>query len=561
MAILLARERTLVDRFRKIAACQAGKPFVILHDRAVPPLTFGDAFARAERFAAAYAARGVRPRDVVALMLPTHRDAASAFFGAMMIGAVPAFFPPLSPKQDASIFWASHGALFIRIEVELIVSDQFNLGLIETHLPAFADRCLDIDADHEGIAGVTTIATRADIALLQHSSGTTGLKKGVALTHGMVLDHVDRFATCLAIAREDTIVSWLPLYHDMGLIACFIAPALLGLTVVMLDPFEWVRRPTSLFDAVAAHQATLCWLPNFAFHHLIRMADPAAHHDLSSLRAVIDCSEPCKPETLEMFRVRFAGDGLAATAPQVCYAMAETVFLVTQTPLDAVPRHMVVDAELLGREGVALPVAPGETQGERALLSCGVPGPGVRIRILDADGSPCPDRQIGEIVVSSDTLFDGYYRLEMPPGRLDAGWYRTGDRGFLDGGELFVTGRNDDLLIVNGKNIYAHDVEFCVNTNCAAKAGRVVAIAPYNPQSGSQSLVVIAEADATDAASRTALSRAIKAAVNAEFAATVFEAMIVAPGWLIKTTSGKISRADNLKRYVAERPLFGKHAS
>ncbi len=359
----------------------------------------------------------------------------------------------------------------------------------------------------------------------------------------MVLDHIDILAETVAIDPADKIISWLPLYHDMGLIACFLAPALLGLTVVTLDPFEWVRRPASLLDAIGVHSATLCWLPNFAFHHLMRVADPSARYDLTSLRALIDCSEPCKPATLDAFRARFADHGLRPTAPQVSYAMAETVFLVTQTALDAQPRSVIVDAEALDHN-------------RRAILSCGAPARGVRIRILDADGAPCVDRQVGEIVVASDTLFEGYYRLEMPPGKLESGWYRTGDRGFLDGGELFVTGRTDDLLTIHGKNIYAHDVEFCINAHCTVKPGRVVAIAPFNPHTGSQSLVVIAESDTEDATARTALARAIKAAINAEFAATVFEAMIVAQGWLAKTTSGKISRAENLARYLAARPAL-----
>jgi acyl-CoA synthetase (AMP-forming)/AMP-acid ligase II len=144
----------------------------------------------------------------------------------------------------------------------------------------------------------------------------------------------------------------------------------------------------------------------------------------------------------------------------------------------------------------------------------------------------------------------------MPPGKLEAGWYHTGDRGFIDAGELFITGRSDDLLIIHGKNIYAHDVEFCVNTHCDVKPGRTVAIGPFNPATGSQSLVVVAEADSSDLGAQRALAQSIRSAVNAEFAASLYEAMIVPPGWLVKTTSGKISRAENLARYVAARPAF-----
>jgi len=555
MSDLLIRAQTLPDRLRHIARTRPDHPFIILHDDPAHPLTFGDCLTRTERFATAYAARGIRPRDIIALMLPTHRDAAPAFFGAMMIGAIPAFFPPLSPKQDAAIFWSAHGTLFARIEPALIVSDAFNIGLIETHLPAFHPACHDIETPlpPPDPAALIPLA-RHDTAFLQHSSGTTGLKKGVMLAHGTVLDHVDAMAATLAITEADIIASWLPIYHDMGLIACFLAPALLGITVVTIDPFAWVRRASSLLDVIGTHRATLCWLPNFAFHHLIRMTPPDAHYDLSSLRAIIDCSEPCKPATLEAFRTHFAPHGLAPTAPQVSYAMAETVFMATQTPLGRPPRTLRADPASLDHESIIRP-APPEAQG-RDLISCGPPMHGVRLRILDADGAACPDRQIGNVVISSETMFDGYFRLAMPPGKLESGWYHTGDRGFLDQGELFITGRTDDLLIIHGKNIYAHDVEFCLNANCAIKPGRAVAIAPFNPQTGSQSLVIIAESDNPDPAARSALTRAIKSAINAEFAATVYEALIVPPGWLIKTTSGKISRAENLRNYLADRPGF-----
>ncbi|MCW8305539.1 AMP-binding protein [Acidiphilium sp. PA] len=555
MDALLTRGRTLVERFGAVAAARGDEPFIVLADDPSNPVTFRQSYACAERFAAVFAARGIQPRDVIALLLPTHRNAAAAFFGAMMIGAIPSFFPPLSPKQDANIFWSSHGTLFSRIDVALIVTDEFNIGLVREHLPVYAHRCLDIETDLPGAdPGLQFQGDRHDIAFLQHSSGTTGLKKGVALSHGMVLDHVAAMGECLALTERDVIASWLPVYHDMGLIACFMVPALLGIPVVTLDPFAWVRRPASLLDAIADFRATLCWLPNFAFHHIMRMADNRVSYDLSSLRAIIDCSEPCKPSTLAAFRSRFAAHGLDPVALQVSYAMAEAVFLVTQTPLGSIPRSLAIDAERLDRDGIA--VMANNPRAVRAILSCGLPMRGVRLRILDADGAPCPDRQVGAVVVASDTLFEGYFRLPMPPGKLEAGWYHTGDRGFIDAGELFITGRSDDLLIIHGKNIYAHDVEFCVNTHCDVKPGRTVAIGPFNPATGSQSLVVVAEADSSDLGAQRALAQSIRSAVNAEFAASLYEAMIVPPGWLVKTTSGKISRAENLARYVAARPAF-----
>ncbi len=546
----MVRPASVTARFRDVAKMNANKPFIHLHEHET--LTFAEALQQAEAFAAAFHARGVRPGQIVALMLPTHLHAAPAFFGAMMMGAIPAFFPQLSAKQDAPVFWASHGTLFRRIAVALVISDAPNIELIAQFLPDFADRCFDINATTPGAAFPADAET--EIACLQHSSGTTGLKKGVILTHKMLLDHIDNMAATLEITQKDKIVSWLPLYHDMGLIACLILPALLGLTVVMLDPFAWVRRPATFLDAISHHKPTLCWLPNFAFQLLIRTANPTAAYDLSSMRMLIDCSEPCKTETLRNFATRFAANGLRPGTLQVSYAMAETVFLVTQTQASGLPRALDVDAASLEQDGLI--IAPIPDRRTRNIISCGAPARGVDIRILDIDGQPSPERTVGEVVIASTTLFSGYYGIDTPSAKLQDGWYRTGDRGFIDAGEVFITGRNDDLLIINGKNIYAHDVEFCINTHCAVKAGRAVAVAPFNKRTGSQALVVIAETETTDKAEREALAQSIRQTINAEFSVSIYEAMLVDPGWLVKTTSGKISRSENVARYIATRPAL-----
>jgi acyl-CoA synthetase (AMP-forming)/AMP-acid ligase II len=546
----MVRPASVVGRFRDVARMNADKPFCLLHEGET--VTFAEALQKAEAFAAAFHARGIRPGQIVALMLPTRADAAAAFFGAMMMGAIPAFFPPLSAKQDAPVFWASHGTLFRRIAVALVISDAANIDLIAQFLPDFVEHCFDINAVTPAAAFRADAET--EIACLQHSSGTTGLKKGVVLTHKMLLDHIDNMAGTLAITPADKIISWLPLYHDMGLIACLILPALLGLTVVTLDPFAWVRRPATFLDAISFHKPTLCWLPNFAFQLLIRTANAAARYDLSSVRLMIDCSEPCKAETLRAFQARFAEAGLRPGALQISYAMAEAVFMVTQTDGPGIPRCIEADAAALEQDGLVIPSRPDRRA--RTIISCGMPMHGVDIRILDIDGQACAERIVGEIVIASATLFAGYYGIDTPSAKLQNGWYRTGDRGFIDGGALFVTGRNDDLLIINGKNIYAHDVEFCINTHCQVKAGRVVAVAPFNPRTGSQALVVIAETETADKAEREALVQAIRQTVNAEFAVSIYEAMLVDPGWLVKTTSGKISRSENVARYIAARPAL-----
>jgi acyl-CoA synthetase (AMP-forming)/AMP-acid ligase II len=288
-------------------------------------------------------------------------------------------------------------------------------------------------------------------------------------------------------------------------------------------------------------------MPNFAFHHLLRTTPRAGRWALGSVRALIDCSEPCKPQTLRAFIARFAACGLREGALAASYGMAENVFIATQTRPGTAPRSLRADRAAFAE--TARIVAPEAGAPEVEFLSCGPPIPRTEIRVLDEAGVALRERAVGEIAVSSPYLFAGYHRAPLPEGRFADGWYRTGDLGFLDDGEIFVCGRTDDLLIVNGRNVYAHDVEFAINARTPVRPGRCVAIAPESARTGSRVLVVIAESDAGDPA---ALAEAIRAVVEAEFGFPPGEVRIEAPGWMVKTTSGKVSRGANLAKYLGE---------
>lgn len=517
-------------------------------------ITYGELVRRSQQYAAVFRRRGVAPGDLVGFMVTTHPELAPAFLGAILAGAIPSIFPAITAKQDADLFWTSHREVFRRLAPALIATDGKNQRIASAKLGEFADRIVDLDADLS-TAGVEPAqrSTRSATAFLQHSSGTTGLKKGVMLSHRAVLDSTAALARSLELSQDDVVVSWLPLYHDMGLIACFVLPMLCGLTTVHLNPLEWAMRPQSLLDAIARQRGTLCWMPNFGFHHIMRTTRGEARWDLSSLRALIDCSEPCKPETLRQFRARFSGCGLSPHALQVSYAMAENVFGVTQTSLHAEPRTLAARADLYATEGQVTAPEPGQPAIE--FVSAGPPIPETRIRILDTSGQDLTDRSVGQIAIISPYLFSGYYGLPTPDGKFRDGWYMTGDLGFMDAGEVFVCGRLDDLMIINGRNIYAHDVEYAINQHTDVKPGRCVAIAPYNRLTGSQSLVLIAELDDASAAARQQLIRAAQVVIETEFGTTAFDVHVTGPGWLVKTTSGKISREANARKYLAERPM------
>ncbi len=515
-------------------------------------VTYRDLARESQRYAHFLAANGVRRGDVVLIVLRHSPDLFASFLGAMLAGAIPSFMPPPTSKQDPQLYWRSHQKLFARIGAGAVLTSADHRASLHANLPNLSLRVLVADEARSfapEFAAPATIAPH-DIAFLQHSSGTTGLKKGVALSHAAVLTQIANYARALQLTPADRIVSWLPLYHDMGLIACFMLPLVTRTPVVMLDAFEWVANPVLLFDAIKLHRGTLCWLPNFAFHHLCRTVRPSARLDLSSMRAWIDCSEPCRAETFDLFIQKFGGVGVAPEHLQVCYAMAETVFAVTQTRPSQPPRVLTVDADLLRNEQrVALvsPDAPHQT-----VLSAGTPIAGLHVRILDAHGHPQPEAKVGEIALSGDCLFAGYYRLpDETERKLRDGWYHTGDLGFLLDGQLFVAGRKNDLIIVHGRNYYAHELEFIVNQTAGIHPGRAVATGWFRAEVGSEEVVIIAETDSLAVADRTRLVLEVKERILAQAGLTVFDVHLAPAGWLVKTTSGKLSRTENLQKYLA----------
>ncbi len=494
------------------------------------------------------------PADSVVFFVLRHRvEMYPAFLGAMRAGLIPSFLPFPTSKQDARTYWSSHATLLARVQPRCVVTYGENVGQLASLVDGATCAVLDIDgltqathlAEH-ALPSLDTVASGERIALLQHSSGTTGLKKGVALSFDAIRWQIEAYAPAIGARHDSRIVSWLPLYHDMGLITSFLLPLTLGAEIVSFDAFDWLQRPDMLLKLIAEHRATHCWLPNFAFNHLVRTRDRKHRYDLSSLVALISCSEPAKPETIHRFRTAFAPDGLPPHALQVCYAMAETVFAVTQTARDAEPRILAVDQTALSAEKRVVPVPPGHPNAA-SFVSCGRPVGDIALEIAAA-----PGQDVGEIVLRGRFLFGGYYRNPQDSEAvLRSGAFRTGDTGFLHQGELFVCGRLKEMLIVHGRNYYATDIEEIASLVPGVKPGRAVAFALFNPGTASEEAVLLAESERVDPAEQAALRQAVRDAVFDRLELTLKTVEILPLGQIIKTTSGKISRKDNLERYRA----------
>lgn len=542
----------ITTRFEENARRLGDKPLLKLElPQERGTVTYAEMLALARGRAGELIASGAKRSGAVLIFLPQGSLALSYFIGAMLAGYCPSFMPNPSAKQDVAHYWTAHKRLFQRIEPAALVTDEAHAADMERYGLSSPTTKLIVARANRTAAGFESEAVSSEaIAFLQHSSGTTGLKKGVELSHAAVLRHFAAYSDTLSATEDDVIVSWLPVYHDMGLIACFIMPILMGQTIVMLDPFHWVIRPATLFRAIADHQATLCWMPNFAFDHLVNLVRPdPASMNLESMRAFINCSEPCRAETFARFAGSFASLGVQPEKLQVCYAMAETVFAVSQSEVGSAPRVVSVDKQTLQEEMCAVPVKPGRA--DVCLLSNGRPLAGAAVAIKDPNGTTLGDGRVGEIWVAADYLFSGYYRMpQATDEKLQNGWYRTSDRGLVLENELYVLGRLDDLLILNGRNVHAAEIEALLVSVEGLKPGRNVAFTRYNGEVGSNELIIVCEVEGAPSDELRARART---SVFEDLGIYPADVALVPSGWLIKTTSGKIARGGNAEKYELRR--------
>jgi acyl-CoA synthetase (AMP-forming)/AMP-acid ligase II len=495
------------------------------------------------------------------LILQHGEELVYAFWGAVLHGAIPSIMPFLTEKLLPERYRADLAALIEVTQPSAIVTyPEFESEVRTALKEGDSVRSVIISdqvkapqtPDFDSLTGMQR--QPQEIVLLQHSSGTTGLQKGVALSHQAVFNQLDNLGQALDLRPTDVIVSWLPLYHDMGLIAGFLLPVLTGIHLVLMSPFEWVRAPYRLMQAVSRYHGTLSWLPNFAYHFCAqKIRDRHLEGvDLSSLRAVINCSEPVRDDAHAAFYEKFAPYGFRKDALAVSYAMAENVFAVTQA---GVLDELVVeeiDRESLQVKRLARPAIPGKPVVR--MVSCGLPIPHVLVKVVDPDGNTLPDRQVGEVAVSSNCKLTEYYHRPdvTKQAFLDQDWYLTGDYGYLVNGHLYITGRKKDLIIVGGKNVYPQDLEKLAMEIDGVHAGRVSAFGVFDEEKGTEDVVIVAEIDQNDPEKRERIKTEIRNHVNRGSAVALRQVYLVEPGWMIKTSSGKTARLANREKYLKE---------
>jgi acyl-CoA synthetase (AMP-forming)/AMP-acid ligase II len=528
----------------------------------VTDVSYGDLVLRASGIAARLQAAGVGRGDVVVIVLKPGALLLSAWLAPPLLGAIPSIFPWRTEKLSREYYDTSVATLLRICGARALATTRDLEGELRTLAAGAPDLRAVLTLDDVVPTEAAHAPPRAllddeeQISVLQHSSGSTGLQKGIALSSRAVLNQIRNYGAALRVGPNDRIANWMPLYHDGGLVAGFLQPLVHGLLLSILSPIDWVQDPVLLLRAITTDRSTLCWLPNFAYNFMAtRIPDrKLGGIDLASMRAFINTAEPVRPSSHERFLDRFGRYGLSPLALTTSYGTAENTLAMTQSDPDRPVRVDMVDRLALARDGRAIPPAPDATP--MRMLSSGAPIPNTQLKVMGPDFRELAEREVGEFVLRSDCMLTEYYRRpDLTAKAFHDGWYQTGDYGYVANGEVYVTGRKKDLIIFRGSNVYPQDLEFIADGVAGVHPGRTVAFGVENAETGTEDVVVIVEPE--PGADGEAVEEAVRLAIARQSECVADTVYVVPPMWLIKTSSGKISRTRCKEKFLAERAVGG----
>ncbi|AKJ68191.1 1-acylglycerol-3-phosphate O-acyltransferase [Pandoraea thiooxydans] len=540
--------RTLVDVLLWHAERHPTRTHIVLVEDGVTATayTYEALHRHAMRIAFGLHRYGIGPGDTVALMLPTCFEYFISFMGIMLCGAVAVpIYPPTRPSQLEEHV-RRHTALLANAGVKALIASPEVVGvarLLRLNVPTIR-QVLTPSAIATEAGGVLVRPRAEDTAFLQYTSGSTGDPKGVVLTHANLLANIRGMGQRVDIAVTDVLVSWLPLYHDMGLIGAWFAPMYYGLPLVVTSPMTFLARPASWLRLIDQYRGTMTTAPNFAYERCARRLkdDELRGLDLSSLRFAVCGAEPVSPDTMRAFAARFKPCGFDERALTAVYGLAENSVCLT-FPL---PRRGLridrIQRQALALAQQALPAQRDQPAVE--IVGCGHPLPGSELRVVDERGLVLPERHIGRIEFRGTSATSGYYRNPAQTARLiRQGWLDTGDLGYLAEGELFITGRVKDLIIRGGRHFFPYELEEAVARVPGVLPHGVAVCGDTDPAGGTERMVILAETAETDPSRRAQIVAQINDATLKLFETPAEQVSLIPPHSVLKTSSGKIRHA------------------
>jgi acyl-CoA synthetase (AMP-forming)/AMP-acid ligase II len=543
------RRAHLGESLQGAATSDFGVTFVKLDERE-EHLSWRELHVGAQRAAGYLRGIGIRSGDRVAIVLRTGPGFFTAFFGVLLAGAIPVpLYPPVRLGR-LDEYHASTARMVRRVGARLILTEPVIARLFgETLARAQPELGLRLVAQLEqgGASETGSQIGPDDIALIQFSSGSTVEPKPVCLTHRQILTQI---ATLQGIAQPDAsreaFLSWLPLYHDMGLIGALLSTLDFPGPLVLLAPESFLARPALWLRAMSRHRATISGAPSFAYGLCVkRIADADLEGvDLSAWRLAFNGAEPISAAVVRRFCERFGRYGFSPEALRPVYGLSEATLAVTFPPPRNGLRTLKADAAVLANKGALAP-------GDRELVSVGAPIPGVEIELRSPDGEAVGEDTVGRIYVRGPSVMKGYFDDDAATARaLSGGWLDTGDLGVLREGELYMVGRVKDLVIVRGGNHPPQEFEECLEGLPGLRPGCHVALG-FQPNGGEgEELLVLAEVT-EPVADRGRLEEGVRAAILARTGVRAHSVRLLAPGTLPRTSSGKLRRGEALRRYLS----------
>jgi 1-acyl-sn-glycerol-3-phosphate acyltransferase len=523
-------------------------------DDAEERITYGALYERARRVATGIQRYGVEPGQTVALMLPTSASFFDSFVGILLAGGIPVpIYPPLRPTQleehlrrQAAILANARTVLLITVPeaqalARLLRSQVLDLRSVVTPQALAAS----------GDSYTPPRVLPQDVAFVQYTSGSTGTPKGVILTHANLLTNIRAMNQVAQTTSADVFVSWLPLYHDMGLIGAWLGSLYCAFQLVLMSPLAFLARPERWLWTIHKHRGTISGGPNFAYELCVQRiaAEVLTGLDLRSWRLAFNGAEPVSPDTLQRFTTRFVPYGFQPEAMTPVYGLAEASLGLAFPPPGRGARVTRVQRQPFMRTGRALPATADDTQA-LGFVSCGYPLPGHHIRIVDATGFEVPEGQEGRLEFRGPSATSGYFRNAPATAGLFRGeWLDSGDLAYISAGEVYVTGRAKDIIIRAGRNLYPHELEEAVGNVPGIRKGCVAVFGSADAVSRTERLVVLAETRETDTLARQTLCSHIEAVFIERLGLPPDDVVLAPPHTVLKTSSGKLRRAASRSLY------------
>jgi acyl-CoA synthetase (AMP-forming)/AMP-acid ligase II len=551
---LVPMHPTLLHALATAAKLEETTGIMLLPDReggGEKHLPYRQLYHDATRMSAALARLGIGPGDRVLIVLPTSMEFVTCFFAIQLLRAIPVpAYPPVGLRMVAALEKLARlatvsGARLCVTSAPLrpLLGDLLLRAPVVAQLVDAAELVADEPDDRFRASG-------DDTAFIQFTSGSTGNPKGVLLSQRNLVTNIHAIGQALRINRDDVVVSWCPLYHDMGLIGVLLFAVYWRLPLVLMSPGAFLARPSRWLWAIHRFKGTLSPAPNFAYAMCVKRVREAerAGLNLSSWRFAMNGSEPVDYRTLVDFERTYAAHGFTLDCMYPVYGLAESSLAVTFPRPGAGLRYEVVDRQELANGRAVL----SSGKGSMAVVSVGRAVPGHHVAVVDESGAPLPEREVGHVIVTGNSIMQGYHQDEEATARVVRdGWLWTGDLGYFADQTLYITGRAKDLIIIRGRNIHAEDVERVAERVPGVRPGCAVAFGIDAPDGdGAERAVLVAETRARDREERDALADLLRQRVSEFCDVELHDVVIASPGTVPKTSSGKRQRSQCRQLYL-----------